>query len=221
MKKEQKEIKKVILKYILGQKDRMTQIFDENGNVVPVTAINVDKNIITALKDADKDGYASVQVATVEQKEQRVKKAQKGQFDGKGYKFVKEFRTDNVENYNVGDEISIDSFEEGETIEVTSTSKGKGFQGGVKRWGFSGGRRSHGNKHAEREVGSIGATGPQRVFKGIRSTGRMGSDRITIKNLTIAKIDKENNRIFVKGAVAGKPGTLVEIKVVTNTSLSK
>jgi len=213
-----KEIKKITQKFILGRKDRMTQIFDENGNMIPVTAINLDKNIITAIKDADKDGYTAIQVATVEQKEQRVNKAQKGQFNGKGYRFVQEFRTDNIESYNVGDEIDIDTFEEGETIEVTSTSKGKGFQGGVKRHGFSGGRRSHGNKHAEREVGSIGATGPQRVFKGIRSTGRMGSDRITVKNLTLVKIDKENNRVLVKGAIAGKPGTLVEIKVVKNTS---
>jgi len=217
-KKVQKEIKKVIQKYILGTKDRMTQIFDEKGNVVPVTAINIDKNIVTAIKNAEKDGYTAIQIATVEKKEQRVNKAQKGQFDGKGYQFVKEFRTDAVESYNLGDEIALDTFEEGEKIEVTSTSKGKGFQGGVKRWGFSGGRRSHGNKHAEREVGSIGDMGTQRVFKGLKSTGRMGSDRITIKNLTIAKIDKENNRIFIKGAVAGKPGTLVEIKVVKNTS---
>jgi large subunit ribosomal protein L3 len=206
---------KTIEKFILGQKDRMTQIFDENGVAVPVTAINFDKNIITAIKEADKDGYSAVQIATVEKKDHKVNKAQKGQFNGKGYQFVKEFRTDNIENYNIGDELEITLFEEGEKVEITSTSKGKGFQGGVKRHGFSGGRRSHGNKHAEREVGSIGAMGPQRVFKGLRSTGRMGSDRITVKNLTIVKVDTENNRIFVKGAIAGKPGTLVELKTVS------
>ncbi len=205
---------KTIQKFILGQKDRMTQIFDENGVAVPVTAINIDKNIITALKEADKDGYSAVQVASVEKKDYKVNKAQKGQFGGKGYKFVKEFRTDNTE-YKVGDEIEITSFEEGDILEITSVSKGKGFQGGVKRHGFKGGRRSHGNKHAEREVGSIGATGPQRVFKGLRSTGRMGSDIITVKNLTLVKIDTENNRVFVKGAIAGKPGTLVELKTVS------
>lgn len=205
---------KKIEKFILGQKDRMTQIFDKDGMAIPVTAINIDKNIITAIKDAEKDGYASVQVATVEKKEAKVNKAQKGQFDGKGYKFVKEFKTESAD-YVVGDAIEITLFEEGDNVEVTSISKGKGFQGGVKRHGFKGGRRSHGNKHAEREVGSIGATGPQRVFKGLRSTGRMGSDRITVKNLTVVKVDTENNRIFVKGAIAGKPGTLVELKAVS------
>ena len=205
---------KKIEKFLLGQKDRMTQIFNEKGEVVPVTAINFDKNIVTAIRTEDKDGYSAVQVATVEKKDYKVNKAQKGQFNGKGYQFVKEFLFD-TPTQKVGDELNIDIFEEGEKVEITSTSKGKGFQGGVKRHGFSGGRRSHGNKHAEREVGSIGATGPQRVFKGIRSTGRMGSDRITVKNLTIVKIDKENNRIFVKGAIAGKPGTLVEIKKIS------
>ena len=128
-----KEIKKRIQKFILGQKDRMTQIFNEKGEVIPVTVINVSPNIITAVKDIEKDGYKAVQVATVEQKEQRVNKAQKGQFGGKGYKFVKEFRVEDISSYNPGDEISLDIFEEGEVIETTSISKGKGFQGGVKR----------------------------------------------------------------------------------------
>lgn len=209
-----KKYMKKINKFILGQKDRMTQIFDKDGIAIPVTAINIDKNIITAVKDAEKDGYSAVQIASVEKKDRKVNKAQKGQFDGKGYKLVKEFRTESAD-YTVGDVVEITTFEEGDIVEVTSISKGKGFQGGVKRHGFKGGRRSHGNKHAEREVGSIGATGPQRVFKGLRSTGRMGSDRITVKNLTIVKIDTENNRILVKGAIAGKPGTLVELKTVS------
>ncbi len=203
---------KTIKKFILGQKDRMTQIFDENGVAVPVTAINFDKNIITAIKEAEKDGYSAVQVGTVEKSDKKTNKAQKA--DNKAFRFIKEFRTD--AEFNKGDEISIDIFEEGEKVEITSISKGKGFQGGVKLHGFSGGRRSHGNKHAEREVGSIGAgSTPGRVWKGKKMPGRMGSNRITIKNLTIAKIDKENNRILVKGAIAGKPGTLVELKVVS------
>jgi len=108
--------------------------------------------------------------------------------------------------------VTIDSFEEGDVVVISSVSKGKGFQGGVKRHNMSGGRRSHGNKHAEREIGSIGATGPQRVFKGKKMPGRMGSDRITIKNLKIVKIDKDNNRLLIKGSIAGKRGDLVEIK---------
>lgn len=198
-------------RFILGSKDRMTQIFDENGFAIPVTAINFEKNIVTDVKTKEKGGYNSVQVATNEQKESRMTKALKGHLKG-AYKTIKEFRVDNSSEYNVGDEISLDFLEQGDIISVSSTSKGKGFQGGVKRWGFSGGRRSHGNKHAEREVGSIGAgTTPGRVWKGKKMPGRTGSDRITIKNLTIAKVDKENNRIFVKGAIAGKPSTIVEI----------
>ncbi len=189
----------------------MTQIFDEQGFAVPVTVINISKNIVTQVKTKDSDGYDAVQIATAEQKESRLSKALKGHLKG-AFKFIKEFRTDNSVEYKVGDEVSLDTFEVGEKIQVTSVSKGKGFQGGVKLHGFSGGRRSHGNKHAEREVGSIGAgTTPGRVWKGKKMPGRMGSNRITIKGLTIAKIDIENNRIFIKGAIAGKPGTLVEI----------
>ena len=111
----------------------------------------------------------------------------------------------------LGDVINADTFEEGDKIQVTGTSKGKGFQGVVKRHGFHGGPRSHGQKHSEREPGSIGATGPQRVFKGVRMAGRMGSDRITVKNLKIVGVDKENNKILISGAVPGKRGTLLEI----------
>ena len=113
---------------------------------------------------------------------------------------------------NVGDKIDISVFEEGDNITVSGVSKGKGFQGAVKRHGFHGGRRSHGQKHSEREVGSIGATGPQRVFKGTRMGGRMGSDRVTVKNLKIVAIDKENNKILISGAVPGRRGTVLEIR---------
>ena len=204
--------KKIIMKkFIIGSKDRMTQIFDENGFAVPVTAINFSKNIVTSVKTQDRGGYNSVQLATDDQKESRMTKALKGHLKG-AFKTIKEFRVDNSAEYSVGDEVTMDFLQEGDKIQISSTSKGKGFQGGVKLHGFSGGRRSHGNKHAEREVGSIGAgTTPGRVWKGKKMPGRMGSDRITIKNLTVAKMDMENNRIFVKGAIAGKPGTTVEI----------
>lgn len=198
-------------KFIIGSKDRMTQIFDKNGFSVPVTAINLSKNIVTAVKTDDRDGYISVQVATEDQKEKRMTKALLGHLKG-GYKTIKEFRVDNSDEYKVGEEISPDFLEEGDIISVSSVSKGKGFQGGVKLHGFAGGRRSHGNKHAEREVGSIGSgTSPSRVWKGKKMPGRMGSNRITVQNLTVVRIDNENNRILIKGAIAGKPGTIVEI----------
>lgn len=189
----------------------MTQIFDERGFAVPVTAINFDTNVVTAVKSKDTDGYVAVQVATDSQKESRMTKAVLGQLSG-AYKTAREFRVDNADEYTKGDEINLDFLEVGDIVSVSSISKGKGFQGGVKLHGFAGGRRSHGNKHAEREVGSIGAgTTPGRVYKGKKMPGRMGSNRITVKNLTVAKIDKVNNRVFLKGALAGKPGTTVEI----------
>jgi large subunit ribosomal protein L3 len=125
---------------------------------------------------------------------------------------LKEFRIDGETDLKVGDKLTVESFEEGDNIETTSVSKGKGFQGVVKRHGFKGGRRSHGQKHSEREPGSIGATGPQRVFKGTRMAGRMGADQISQRGITVAKVDKENNLIYVKGSVPGRKGTLVEIR---------
>ena len=200
------------MNFILGTKESMTQIFDENGHAVPVTVINIPSNKITSVKNKESDGYNAVQLAFGEQKAKRMTKALLGHLKGQPLRHIKEFRVEDSSSYSVGDEITIDIFEEGQKLIVSSVSKGKGFQGGVKRWGFSGGRRSHGNKHAEREVGSIGAMGPQRVFKGKKMPGRMGSDRITIKNLKVIKVDKENNRILVKGAIAGKKGDVVELK---------
>lgn len=192
----------------------MTQLFDENGNIVPVTAINVSPNTVTAVKTVESDGYLAIQLGRGDKKEKNINKAEKGHLaksGGKNLRDLSEFRVDSVAEYNVGDEVTLDIFEEGEKLELSSISKGKGFQGAVKRHNFSGGRRSHGNKHAEREVGSIGDMGAQRVKKGRRMPGRMGSDRVTVKNLKLVKVDKENGRIFIKGAIAGKPGTLVEI----------
>ena len=124
---------------------------------------------------------------------------------------MREFTTDNSADYKIGDPIDLSIFNEGDTVEIAGTSKGKGFQGVVKRHGFKGGRRSHGQKHSEREPGSIGVGGVQRVFKGMRMAGRMGSDRITLKNVKIVKINQEAKEILVKGAVPGRPGSLVEI----------
>ncbi len=202
------------MKFLLGTKDAMTQIFDEQGSAIPVTAITVTPNTVTQVKNQETDGYIAIQVAAGERNKKSITKAVAGHLSKSGKetaRVIREFRVEDTANYSVGDNITVEVFEAGDMVTVSSTSKGKGFQGGVKRHGFSGGRRSHGNKHAEREVGSIGAMGPQRVFKGLRGPGRMGSDRITVKNLEVVKVDTENNRILVKGALAGKRGDVVEI----------
>ena len=200
--------------FILGVKDGMTQLFDGEGMAIPVTAIAVEPNTVTQVKTVESDGYNAIQLAQGERNQKQIKKPQVGHFKGvdrSNFKNVKEFRVDTTEGFTVGDTLDTSVLEEGQKVTVSSVSKGKGFQGGVKRHNFSGGRRSHGNKHSEREGGSIGAGGPQRVFKGVKMPGRMGSDRITIKNLTVVKLDSENNRIFVQGALAGKRGDVVEI----------
>lgn len=200
------------MKFILGTKERMTQYFDEEGRVFPATLINAGPIVVTQIKTNDKDGYSAVQVGYGEQKENRINKAQKGQFEGlSNFRIVKEFRLDDTGELKRGDVIDIDTFSEGDTVQVAGTSKGKGFQGVVKRHNFAGGRRSHGQKHSEREPGSIGATGPARVFKGTRMAGRMGSDRVTVKNLTVLVVDKENHQILIKGAIPGRRGSLVEV----------
>ncbi len=199
-------------KFILGKKEEMSQVFDEKGAALPVTVVNAGPIVVIGIKVKDKDGYDAIQVGYGERKSKNINKAQKGQFKELGnFEKIKEFKVD-IDGVNVGDKIDISVFEEGDNITVSGVSKGKGFQGAVKRHGFHGGRRSHGQKHSEREVGSIGATGPQRVFKGTRMGGRMGSDRVTVKNLKIVAIDKENNKILISGAVPGRRGTFLEIR---------
>jgi len=155
-----------------------------------------------------------VQLATGERKTKNINKAQIGHFAGKGdFRFVKEFRLKNEETseLQVGDTIDASLFEVGDVVAVSGVSKGKGFQGVVKRHGFSGAPTSHGHRHDTRKPGSIGATGPQRVFKGMRMAGRMGSDRITVKNLEVVAIDMKNGQLLVKGALPGRRGTLLEV----------
>lgn len=194
----------------------MTQIFDDNGRVHPGTLISAGPVKVTQVRNLDKDKYESVQVGFGEKKSKNTSKAVLGHLktnvpaEGKTFKYIKEFRVSKPE-VAIGDVIDATTFSEGDVITVTGISKSKGFQGVVKRHGFAGGRRSHGQKHSEREPGSIGATAPQRVLKGTRMGGRMGGDRITVKNLKIVKIDKDNNLILVSGAVPGRRGTLVEI----------
>ncbi len=202
------------MKFLLGTKENMTQIFTEDGVVVPVTVIKTSANVITQVKTSDKDGYTSVQLGFGEKKAKNVSKPIKGHVKELGnFAHLKEAKLEG--EFNIGDKIEINTLSEGDTVTVSAISKGKGFQGVVKRHGFKGGRRSHGQKHSEREPGSIGGGGGRaggRVEKGMRMAGRMGADRVTVKNLTVAKIDAENQLVYIKGAVPGRKGTLVEIK---------
>jgi len=200
------------MKFILGTKEEMTQVFTEEGKAVPVTVVKAGPVVVTQIRNIEKDGYEAVAVGFGEKKAIHVAKAQKGQFKDLGnFRTVREFRVASPEA-NVGDSFDVSIFAEGDTVEVSGITKGKGFQGVVKRHGFHGGPRSHGQKHSEREPGSIGATGPQRVFKGTRMAGRMGTDRVTVKNLRVVAVDKENNLLYISGAIPGRRGTLLEIK---------
>lgn len=200
------------MKYILGTKEQMTQIFNEEGMVIPATIISVPDAVITQLKTVERDGYNAVQIASGERNKRNINKAQQGHFAGKGdFRSVCEFRTDDIEGKKEGDTISVDTFAVGDIVTISGVSKGKGFQGVVKRHGFAGAPTSHGHRHDTRRPGSIGAGGVQRVFKGTRMAGRMGSDRVSVKNLSVVAVDAANNRLLVKGAVPGKRGTLLEI----------
>jgi len=191
----------------------MTQYFGEDGAVVPVTVISAGPIIVTRVFEKIKDGYNSVQVGFGEQKKQRITKARMGQMKDQPVRVLKEFRLKPSDTTLVkeGDKIDVSVFAPGDKLQVSSISKGKGFQGVVKRHGFAGGPRSHGQKHSEREPGSIGGGLRTHVPVGMRMPGRMGSDTITQKNLKVIFVDKENNVMFIKGAIPGKYGTLVEI----------
>jgi len=196
----------------------MAEYFREDGTVVPVTIVSVPPVTVTRIFEKSKDGYDSVQVGFGTQKKERVTKGASGAMKGAFYKTLKEFRLKPSDKTAVkeGDVINADTFASGEKISVASISKGKGFQGVVKRHGFHGGPRTHGQKHSEREPGSIGGGLRTHVPKGMRMAGRMGSDRIFQKNLEVVFVDKENNLMFIKGAIAGRKGTLVEIKSMAN-----
>ncbi len=200
-------------KFILGTKENMTEYFEQDGQVVPVTVVSAGPVTITRVFEKSKDGYDSVQVGFGSGKKHKISKAHLGQMRGGLYKVLKEFRlkTADQNDRKVGDIIDVSVFAPGDKIKISSISKGKGFQGVVKRHGFHGGPRTHGQKHSEREPGSIGGGLRTRVPAGMRMAGRMGSGRITQKNLKVVFIDKENNLMLVKGAVAGRRGSLVEI----------
>ncbi len=200
------------MKAILGTKVKMTQFFDENGMVHPATLVIAGPCVVTQVKNQETDGYTAIQVGYGSQKDSRKTKAELGHTKDLGsFATLSEFRLDDSSSFNRGDKIDSSIFQVGDNVAVSGTSKGKGFQGVVKRHGFAGGRRTHGQKHSEREPGSIGAGGVQRVFKGTRMGGRMGGDRITVKNLAVLAISPETNEILIKGAIPGRRGTVIEI----------
>jgi large subunit ribosomal protein L3 len=195
------------MKFILGRKIKMSQVFDEKGNVVPVTLVVAEPLTVVRSKTKESDGYEAIQTGFGAKK---IKKPQKKT----SFRHLKEFRIPEGAkiSLNSGDKIDVSAFQEGDKVEVSGVSKAKGFQGVVKRHGFHGGPRTHGQKHSEREPGSIGATAPQRVFKGTRMAGRTGGKRITVKNLKIIKVDKNKNELWISGAIPGRRGTMLEIR---------
>src|SRR3989339_1129379 len=199
------------MKFILGTKVNMTQIFDDKGIVHPVTVLKAGPMVVTAIKTVSTDGYNAIQVGFGEKAEKNINKPEKGHMKEGNFRFLREFRTEGEPEMKVGDTIDLSTFSAGEEVVVSSTSKGKGFQGVVKRHGFKGGPRSHGQKHSEREPGSIGGAGRDggRVAKGKRMAGRMGGDRITSKGLTIVSVKPETGELFIRGAVPGRRGTLI------------
>lgn len=197
------------MKFILGKKIEMSQLFDEKGDVIPVTLVQAGPCTVIQIKKEDKDGYLAVQIGF--DKKKKLSKALKGHLKGlEDFRFIKEFRTD--DQVKRGDNITVDIFNVGDKVKVTANSKGKGFQGVVKRHGFHGSPATHGHKDQLRMPGSIGASEPARVFEGMRMPGHMGAERVTVKNLAIAKIDSEKNILYIKGAVPGARGSLVMIQ---------
>lgn len=203
------------MKFQLAEKSHMTQVFDADGNVHAVTVLRAPGLTVTDIRSKERDGYEAIQVAMDEQKESRTTKAELGHFGGKAYKNVREFRMP-AGDLQKGATIKADIFQPGEVVMVSGITKAKGFQGGVKRHGFTGGWGQHGQKHSMREVGSIGATWPQRVLKGKRMGGRMGGDRVTVKNIKIYSVDAVKGEILVTGAVPGRRGTLIEVRTMNN-----
>ena len=208
------------MKGILGRKIGMTQIFTEAGEVVPVTVVEAGPVVVTQVKTIENDGYNAVQVGFVDAKEKSLNKPQKGHLAAANTlkKHLKEFRVDSVEGYTVGQEIKADVFAAGEMIDVTGISKGKGFQGPIKRHGQSRGPESHGSRY-HRRPGSMGACSyPGRVFKNKKLAGHMGSVKVTVQNLEVVRVDADKNFILVKGAIPGAKGSVVTLKEAVKAS---
>ena len=203
------------MKGIIGKKIGMTQIFDEKGNVIPVTVIETAGNVVTQVKTIETDGYNSIQLGYGEVKAKHLNKPLEGHFKKAGVenkKHLREFRTEDVANYKVGDEIKADIFAAGEKVDVQGTTKGKGFQGVIKRHGQHRGPMGHGSMY-HRRPGSMGATStPGRVFKGKKLPGHMGRLTVTIQNLEVVKVDMDKNALLVKGSVPGAKGAILKVK---------
>lgn len=202
-------------KAILATKVGMTQIFNEDGVLIPVTVLQAGPCVVTQVKTEENDGYSAVQVGYADKRENLVNKPMKGHFEKAGVsckRFVKEFKLDNAAEYELGQEIKVDVFEAGDHIDATAISKGKGYQGAIKRHGQSRGPMAHGSKY-HRHAGSNGAcSDPSKVFKGKRMPGHMGHVKVTVQNLEVVRVDAENNLLLVKGAVPGPKKSLVTIK---------
>ena len=199
---------------ILGKKVGMTQVFDESGEASPVTVIEAGPCPIVQIKTADTDNYQAIQLGFGNRKKMsRPKQGHLSKADVESCQFLREFRVDSLEGLSVGSTIDVGIFSEGDFVDVAGESKGRGFAGVVKRWGFKGGRKSHGGEQDHRRPGSIGASAyPARVFKGKKMPGRMGAERVTVQNLQVVKADAERNLLVVKGAVPGPPNGLLMIK---------
>ncbi len=203
-------------KGLIGKKIGMTQLFDEKGNVIPVTVIEAGPCTVTMKKTVENDGYDAVQLGFGDVKVQRVNKPMKGHFakaDVAPKKVLREFRFDDCSAANVGDIVKADTFVPGDKIDVVGTSKGKGTAGAIKRWNFSRLKETHGTGPVARHAGSLGAcSDPSRVFKGKKLAGHLGAERVTIQNLDVVKVDAENNLIAIKGAIPGPRGGIVVLK---------
>ncbi len=211
------------MKFILGTKGKMTTVYTEEGMAFAATVINATPNLVTQIKTAEKEGYAAMQVGAGDTTNKHVNKAQLGHTKGKALKVFREMRprpttrggTPDTTFPEVGSTIDVSIFTVGDKVTVSAISKGRGFQGVVKRHGFHGGPRSHGQKHSERSPGSIGGGGGRaggRVAKGMRMAGRMGQDRVSVRNLSVLQVHPETNEIVISGAVPGRKGTVVEIR---------
>jgi len=205
-----------VQKAIIGKKVGMTQIFDENGKVVPVTVIEAGPCVVTQKKTMENDGYISVQLGFEDLKERKLTKPEQGHLKKAGVspkKHLKEFKLENAEEMNLGDELKADIFAEGDKVDITGISKGKGFAGVIKRFNKGRNRMSHGGGPVHRHAGSMGAgTTPGKIFKGHMGAGHMGTEQVTVQNLTVARVDPELNLLAVRGAIPGPKGGIVYVK---------
>ena len=202
-------------KGIIGRKVGMTQIFDEIGNVIPVTVIEAGPCVVAQKKTSENDGYDAIQLGFMEVKEKHMTKAEKGHFEKAGVpakKHLKEFRLDDCSGYNVGDVVTADTFAAGDKVDVTGMTKGRGYTGAIKRWNLHKLQATHGVGPIHRQSGSMGVIDPARIFKNKKMAGQYGNEQVTVQNLNVVKIDAEKNLIAVKGAVPGAKGGIVFVR---------